>query len=143
MSVIRFGVSLEKDLLKRLDRLVQDKQFPNRSQAIRFLINSKMIEQQWDEDEEVAGAMVMIYDHHKRDLQKQMTTLQHDYHCLILSSQHIHLNHDLCLETVTLKGKAGKLRKLSDKLKALKGIHHGELVMTGMPADHLTSDNLG
>ena len=112
MPVKRFGVSLEEDLLNRLDRLVDDKQFPNRSQAIRFLINTEMIEQQWKEDEEVAGALVLIYDHHKRDLQKQMTTLQHDYHCLILSSQHIHLNHDLCLETITLKGKAGKLNNL-------------------------------
>ena len=133
MSVKRFGVSLEEDLLNRLDKLVEDKQFPNRSQAIRFLINTKMIEQQWKEDEEVAGALVLIYDHHKRDLQKQMTQIQHDYHCLILSSQHIHLSHDLCLETITLKGKAGKLNNLSDKLKALKGIYHGELVMTGIP----------
>ena len=133
MSVKRFGVSLEEELLNRLDGLVADNQFPNRSQAIRFLINTKMIEQQWEEDQEVAGALVLIYDHHKRDLQKLMTNLQHDYHCLILSSQHIHLNHDLCLETITLKGKAGKLNNLSDKLKALKGIFHGELVMTGIP----------
>ena len=62
-----------------------------------------------------------------------MTGIQHDYHCLILSSQHIHLNHDLCLETIALKGRAGKLINLSDKLKALKGIYHGELVMTGLP----------
>ena len=133
MSVKRFGVSLEEDLLNRLDKLVEDKQFPNRSQAIRFLINKKMIEQQSKEDEDVAGALVLIYDHHKRDLQKQMTGIQHEYYCLILSSQHIHLNHDLCLETITLKGKAGKLSNLSDKLKALKGIYHGELVMTGVP----------
>ncbi len=133
MSVKRFGVSLEEDLLTRLDRLVEEKQFPNRSQAIRFLISTEMIGQQWLEDEVVAGALVLIYDHHKRDLQKRMTGLQHDYHCLILSSQHIHLNHDLCLETITLKGKAAKLRNLSDKLKALKGIYHGELVMTGIP----------
>lgn len=133
MSVKRFGVSLEEDLLGKLDRLVEVKQFPNRSQAIRFLIHSKMVEQQWEENQEVAGALVLIYDHHKHDLQNQMTGLQHDYHCLILSSQHIHLNHDLCLETITLKGKAGKLSKLSDRLRALKGIYHGELVMTGIP----------
>ena len=62
-----------------------------------------------------------------------MTTIQHDYHCLILSSQHIHLNHDLCLETITLKGKSARLSKLSDKLKGMKGIFHGELVMTAVP----------
>jgi CopG family nickel-responsive transcriptional regulator len=131
MAVKRFGVSLEDELLESLDRLVSEKQFPNRSQAIRFLIKKNEIEEQWKEDEEVAGALVLMYDHHKKGLQKQMTAIQHDYHCLILSSQHIHLDHDICLETITLRGKAGKLIRLSDRLKAIKGIRHGELVMSG------------
>jgi CopG family nickel-responsive transcriptional regulator len=130
MSVKRFGVSLEEELLDRLDRLVKDNQFPNRSQAIRFLIKRNEVEDQWKGDMEVAGALVLMYNHHKRDIQKQMTSIQHDYHCLILSSQHIHLDHDMCLETITVKGKAGKLLKLTDKLKAIKGIQHGELVMS-------------
>jgi CopG family nickel-responsive transcriptional regulator len=132
MSVKRFGVSLEEELLESLDRLVTKHHFPNRSQAIRFLIRKNEVEEQWNEDLEVAGALVLIYDHHKRDIQKQMTSLQHDYHCLILSSQHIHLDHDMCLETITVRGKANKLIKLSDRLKAIKGIRHGELVMSGL-----------
>ncbi|MFC2098848.1 nickel-responsive transcriptional regulator NikR [Bacteroidota bacterium] len=131
MSVKRFGVSLEEELLESVDKLVSDHHFPNRSQAIRFLIKRSEIEEQWKEDMEVAGALVLMYDHHKRDIQKQMTSLQHDYHCLILCSQHIHLDHDMCLETITVKGKAGKLLKLSDRLKAIKGIQYGELVMSG------------
>jgi CopG family nickel-responsive transcriptional regulator len=131
MSVKRFGVSLEEDLLESLDRLVLDHHFPNRSQAIRYLIKKNLVEEQWKENAEVAGALVLIYDHHKRDIQRKMTAIQHDYHCLILSSQHIHLDHDICLETITVKGKAGKLLKLADKLKAIKGIQHGELVMSG------------
>jgi CopG family nickel-responsive transcriptional regulator len=130
MSVKRFGVSLEEELLDRLDSLVKDNQFPNRSQAIRFLIKQNEVEDLWKGDMEVAGALVLMYNHHKRDIQKQMTSIQHDYHCLILSSQHIHLDHDMCLETITVKGKAGKLLKLTDKLKAIKGIQHGELVMS-------------
>ena len=131
MSVKRFGVSLEEELLESLDNLVNDHHFPNRSQAIRFLIKKSEVEQQWEEDMEVAGALVLTYDHHKRDIQKQMTSLQHEYHCLILSSQHIHLDHDMCLETITVRGQAGKLLKLADKLRAIKGIRHGELVMSG------------
>jgi len=130
MTVKRFGVSLEEELLEKLDNLVVKHRFPNRSQAIRFLINQHVVEEKWKEDEDVAGALVLIYDHHKRDLQKQMTSLQHDYHCLILSSQHVHLDHHNCLETITLKGKAGKLIKLADKLKAIKGMKHGDLVMS-------------
>jgi CopG family nickel-responsive transcriptional regulator len=132
MSVKRFGVSLEEELLENLDRLVTRHHFPNRSQAIRFLIRKSEVEEQWNMDMEVAGALVLIYDHHKRDIQKHMTALQHDYHCLIMSSQHIHLDHDMCLETITVKGKASKLIKLADKLKAVKGIRHGELVMSGI-----------
>jgi CopG family transcriptional regulator, nickel-responsive regulator len=130
MTVKRFGVSLEEDLLIKLDNLVIKHRFPNRSQTIRFLINQHVVEEKWKEDEDVAGALVLIYDHQKRDLLKQMTGLQHDYHCLILSSQHVHLDHYKCLETITLKGKAGKLLKLADKLKAIKGIKHGDLVMS-------------
>lgn len=132
MPVKRFGVSLEEELLDSLDRLVIDHQFPNRSQAIRFLIKKNVVEERWKGDMEVAGALVLIYDHHKRDILKKMTSLQHDYHCLILSSQHIHLDHDMCLETITVRGKASKLMKLADKLKAIKGIKHGELVMSGI-----------
>jgi CopG family nickel-responsive transcriptional regulator len=131
MSVKRFGVSLEEDLLNDLDNLVIKHRFPNRSQAIRFLINQHKVEDRWKEDADVAGALVLIYDHHKRDIQKHMTGIQHDYNCLILSSQHIHLDHNNCLETIALKGKAGKLLKLADKLKAIKGIKHGDLVMSG------------
>jgi CopG family nickel-responsive transcriptional regulator len=130
MAVKRFGVSLEEDLLRDLDNLVIKRRFPNRSQAIRFLINQHMVEEKWKEDEDVAGALVLIYDHHKRDLQKQMTDIQHDYHCLILSNLHVHLDHHNCLETIALKGKAAKLLKLADKLIAIKGIKHGDLVMS-------------
>jgi CopG family nickel-responsive transcriptional regulator len=89
-----------------------------------------LVEEKWKEDEDVAGALVLIYDHHKRDLQKQMTDIQHDYHCLILSNLHVHLDHHNCLETIALKGKAAKLLKLADKLIAIKGIKHGDLVMS-------------
>jgi CopG family nickel-responsive transcriptional regulator len=130
MGVKRFGVSLEEELLEKLDMLVAKHQFPSRSQAIRFLVHNSMVRDKWADDQEVAGALVLIYDHHRRDLQNKLTRIQHDYHCLILSGQHVHLDHDNCLETITVKGKASKLLKLSDKLKAVKGIKHGELVMS-------------
>jgi len=130
MSVIRFGVSLEEDLLKKLDQLVVKHQFPNRSQAVRFLINQHIVEDKWKEDKDVAGALILIYDHHKRDLQKKLTSVQHDYHSLILSCQHVHLDHYNCLETIALKGKSSKLIKLTDKLRSIKGIKHSDLVMS-------------
>ncbi len=130
MQVKRFGVSLEEILLNKLDRLVEEHQFPNRSQAIRYLINKYIVDEKWQGDETVAGAIVLVYDHHKRDLQNKSTDLQHNYNDLILSVQHVHLDHDNCLETIAVKGKAADLIDLSDRLIALKGIRHGELVMS-------------
>ncbi len=130
MQVSRFGVSLEEHLLKALDSLVQKNHYPNRSQAIRFLIQKNLVEDKWKENKVVAGAIVIVYDHHKRELNSKLMDIQHDYHDLILSVQHVHLDHDNCLETIALKGKAKKLEELTDKIITIKGIKHGQLVMT-------------
>jgi CopG family nickel-responsive transcriptional regulator len=131
MSIKRFGVSLENELLSELDRLVDRNQFPSRSQAIRFLIRKNVIEDQWDRDEVVAGAIVIVYDQNLKELHDKVNKLQHEYHCLILAGQHIHIDDHNCLEVITIRGKAYKLKKLADKLRAIKGVKHGELVMTG------------
>lgn len=130
MNVKRFGVSLEESLLTELDRLVIKQQFPNRSQAIRFLIKKYSVEDEWEENNEVAGAIVLVYDHHKRELQTKSTDIQHDFHSLILSVQHVHLDHHNCLETIAVKGKSRDLKNLANQLFAIKGVMHGELVMT-------------
>lgn len=130
MKVKRFGVSLEEDLLKELDKLVLENHFPNRSQAIRHLIKNNIVEEKWQDNKVVAGAIVIVYDHHKRELQTKSTDIQHDYHDLILSSQHVHLDHHNCLETIAVKGPANRLIELSEKLIGLKGIMHGKLVMS-------------
>ena len=130
MQVKRFGVSLEEELLNSLDDLVSRHHFPNRSQAIRFLIKKNLVEEKWQGNEDVAGAIVLVYDHHKSNLQNQSTDVQHAYHDLILSVQHVHLDHDNCLETIAVKGKAKKLTDLANRLIAIKGIKHGQLVMS-------------
>jgi CopG family nickel-responsive transcriptional regulator len=130
MKVKRFGVSLEEELLVKLDEFVVSQQFPNRSQAIRYFIKKNLVEEKWEGNENVAGAIILVYNHHKRELQNTSTSVQHDYHHLILSVQHVHLDHNHCLETIAVKGKAVNLISLADKLIALKGIKHGELVMS-------------
>ncbi len=132
MQVKRFGVSLEENILTALDKFVETNQFPNRSQAIRFIINKNMVEEKWKGNQQVAGAIVLVYDHHTRELQNKSTKIQHDYHHLILSVQHVHLDHDNCLETIALKGKSNELMDLAKKLKTIKGVKHSELVMSIM-----------
>ena len=130
MSVIRFGVSLEEHLMDALDKYVMENKFPNRSRAIRNLIEKNVVEKKWKCNNEVAGAIVLLYDHHKRDISTKTNSVQHEFHKYVLSAQHVHLDHDMCLETIVVKGKAKQLTELADKLIALKGVQHGKLVMT-------------
>ena len=126
----RFGVSIEDNLLKELDSLVKKHQLPNRSQAIRFLIRRNQVQEKWKGNEEVSGCIVLVYDHHKREVINKSMHIQHDYPNVVLAVQHIHLDHHNCLETIAIKGKAKKLKELADRLISLKGMKHGELVMS-------------
>ena len=130
MSVSRFGVSLETELLEALDHYVSENNFPNRSQAIRQLIERNLVEKKWQCNHQVAGAITLVFDHHRRDLSSKITDIQHDYHKEILAVQHFHLSHETCMEIIAVKGQAQRLTELADKLIALKGIRHGKLVMT-------------
>ncbi len=130
MPVTRFGVSLEEDLLEALDNYVQGNHFPNRSQAIRHLIEKNLVESKWQCNRIVAGAIIILYDHHKHDLISKLMEVQHNFHHCILSSQHYHLSHEICLEIIAIKGEANALTQLSEMLIALKGIKHGKLLMS-------------
>jgi len=130
MSLARFGVSLDEDILEALDSFVVENKMPNRSQAIRHLVEKNIVEKKWQCNNIVAGAVVLLYDHHKGDITVRLNEIQHDYFDVILSSQHFHLNHDNCLEIIAVKGKAIKLTELSDRLIGVRGIIHGKLVMS-------------
>jgi len=130
MKVKRFGVSLDESILAELDHFVNMRKFPNRSQAIRYLISNYLVEEKIDENKIVAGSIVLVYDHHKRELQSKSTSIQHDFHETILSVMHVHIDHHNCLETIAVMGKASKLKELADKLIAIKGVKHGKLVIT-------------
>lgn len=126
-DIIRFGVSLEKELLEKFDILIKDKKYSNRSEAIRDLIRENLVKREWVEGKEVAGAITLVFDHHKRELVSILTDIQHDFHKLIISSQHIHLDHDNCLEIIVVRGKPTEVRELADKLRATKGVKYGSL----------------
>ena len=130
MSIVRFGVSLEKELLEALDNYASENLFANRSQAIRNLIRNNIVVDKWQCNNLVAGSITLVFDHHKRDLLTNLTDLQHHYNHVILSSHHFHLEKDLCMEIIAVKGKAITLTELADKLIAVKGIQHGKLTMS-------------
>lgn len=128
-KLIRFGVSLEEDLLNKFDRHIKRKKYTNRSEAIRDLIRSELIKEEWTENKEVTGAITIVYDHHTRDLVNKVLDVQHDHHDCILSTQHIHLDHHNCFEIIVTKGKSREIEDLYLKLKSLKSVKHAGFLM--------------
>jgi len=126
-DIVRFGVSLEKELLEKFDKLSKEKQYPNRSEAIRDLIREELVKREWVEGKEVAGSITLVFDHHKRELMNTLTDIQHDFYQLIISSQHVHLDHDNCLEIIVVRGKPRGVKELAEKLRATKGVKYGTL----------------
>jgi len=130
-ETIRFGISINDRLLERFDRLIEEKGYVNRSEAIRDLIRNALVEEAWSkEDEEAIGTVSLVYDHHTRDLADKLTEHQHSHHKEIVSSLHVHLDAHHCLEVVVLKGKAKDIKHLADELIGTKGVKHGKLMTT-------------
>jgi len=129
-SLFRFGISLPKDLIDKFDRLIRQKSYTNRSKAFGDLIRQELVKKEWLEGKEVAGAITLIYDHHKRELLNKITDIQHDFQKIIISTQHIHLDHNNCLEIVAIKGNPKEAQKLADTLKSTKGVKHATLSMS-------------
>jgi len=129
-KVFRFGVSLEKKLLDKFDRLIKEKKYANRSEAFRGLIRQELVKEEWRYGREVAGSVNLLYDHHKSELVNRLMDIQHDYQKLIISTQHIHLDHNNCLEIIAVKGAPEKVKKLADILKSVRGVKHGTLSMS-------------
>jgi CopG family nickel-responsive transcriptional regulator len=130
MSVTRFGISIEQELLEALDEYVKEYHFSNRSQAIRQLISKNIVEHKWQCNNRVAGSITMIYDPHKREILNQIASIQEEYYQEILSTQRFMLERDKCIEIVTVKGIAKRLTSLSDSLISIKGMLHGKLSMS-------------
>ncbi|MDD5197006.1 MAG: nickel-responsive transcriptional regulator NikR [Candidatus Omnitrophica bacterium] len=128
--LVRFGVSLEADLLGKFDRLIKERRYTCRSEALRDLIRQELVQKQWQESGAIAGAITLIYDHHKRELVNTLMDIQHDFGGIIISSSHIHLDHNNCLEIIAVKGAPKEAQGLADNLKSVKGVKHATLSMS-------------
>jgi CopG family nickel-responsive transcriptional regulator len=127
----RIGVAIDTDLLNKFDRLIAQKKYTNRSEAFRDLIRDELVEKTWESpDSFVVGTVTLVYDHHVRLLNEKLTDIQHDHHRLILSTLHVHLDHDLCLEVLVVRGRSAEVRRVADTLISTKGVKHGRLTIT-------------
>jgi len=127
----RFGVSMEAALLSSFDHLITQRGYPNRSEAIRDLVREQLIQ---DDLQSFAGdafgALVFIYDHHRRDLARKLANLQHEQYQIIIAASHVHVSHDQCLEVILMKGDVREVQAMADKILSAKGVQHGKLTLT-------------
>ena len=127
-DVVRFGVSMDSRLLKQFDKYINQKGYANRSEAIRDLIRSNLVEEEWKVGKgETGGTITIIYNHHKRELTDTLTNIQHKYHASMISTMHVHLDSHNCLEVLVVKGKAREIKIVADRLIGTKGVIHGKL----------------
>ena len=129
-DVVRFSVSLEADLLEQFDRYCKEGRFATRSEAVRQLLRETLTAHAWETDaEDAAATLTLVYDHHRTHLTERLLELQHRHTDMVVSTMHVHLDHDNCLEVIVLRGRAGTLQKMASELRGLKGIHKGQLVL--------------
>jgi len=130
-ELVRFGVSLDKKLLAAFDRLTAEHKYTNRSQAIANLIRSTLIQRDWKvESKKVTAVITLVYNHHRRELVNKIMDIQHDFQNLVISTQHIHLDHDNCLEIIATRGKTKQIMNLANQLRAIKGVKHTSFTAT-------------
>ena len=134
-KLVRFGVSMDEKLLEQFDRYCEDNNYTNRSEAIRDLIREHLVQQEWENNEYVAGAILFVFDHHTRGLTEKLTDIQHDYGEIINSNHHIHLDHNNCLEIIIVKGKVLDINQLFTKIKSCKGVMHCQISRTSIAKD--------
>lgn len=131
----RFTVSLESALMRQFGRFLKQHGYRNRSEAVRDLIRRALIQDKWEAGGEVVGVLSLVYDHHQRDVQDRLTGIEHDHLGLIVSSTHVHLDHNHCLQVTILRGRAARVRRLADSLISLPAVKDGNLVITGLTGD--------
>ena len=130
-EIVRFGVSMEKNLLESFDAIILKKGYTNRSEALRDLVRDHLVEQDWKvKKKEMIGTITIVYSHQKRGLLEALTDLQHQFHSLTISTMHLHLDEDNCLEVLVVKGMVDEIKTVADKLISTRGVKHGKLTMT-------------
>lgn len=132
----RIGVAIDSDLLEKFDGLIATRGYANRSEAFRDLIRAELVHQAWQApDSVVVGTVTLVYNHHVRLLNEKLTEYQHEHFHSVLSTLHVHLDHDNCLEVMVVRGKASEVKAIADTLISTKGVKHGRLTITASGAD--------
>lgn len=131
MELERISLAIESDLLARFDRLLEERDLGNRSEAVRDLMRRRLVEDEFERDDaEAVASLTLVYDHEQRELATRLVESGHSHHARVLSTLHVHLDDRLCLEVQVLRGVLRELRHYAEHLIGLKGVKHGQLVLS-------------
>jgi CopG family nickel-responsive transcriptional regulator len=134
-QLTRTGLSLDRELLARFDSAITKKRYSNRSEAVRDLIRDYLVSQEADSNRVVVGTLTIVYDHHQPNLTEKLVEAQHRAGGKVMAATHVHLDHHNCLEVIIMKGRAGALHDLANGILSLRGVKHGQLVVTSTGKD--------
>lgn len=132
-DLVRFGVAMERALLDQFDGLVTRRRYENRSEALRDLVRRELAEDGWEQGGDAVCTITLVYDHHVRELTERLNEIQHDHGELIISTLHVHLDHDHCLEVIAARGPAERLKAMADRLTDTRGVLRGDVVAAIAP----------
>ncbi|MDR0392343.1 MAG: nickel-responsive transcriptional regulator NikR [Planctomycetaceae bacterium] len=138
----RISISIDDAIIRRFDAISEQQGLPTRSEAIKQLISSALVQYEWECGDIVAGVVTIVYDHHKTSLVQRLLEVQHNCNDIIICSQHAHLDHDNCMENIIVKGRVKKVKELHKSLLAIKGMKHITLSMSTIGTrDHQPDTN--
>lgn len=128
-DLVRFSVAMPQDLLDELDAYADRRGTRlNRSETLRDLVRERLVNDATVvPDEVVAGSITMVYDHHTPGLSARLNKIQHRHSKEVISTMHVHLDHDNCLEIVAVRGQGRIVSNMADCMLGLKGVRHGKL----------------
>jgi len=126
---------MERQLLARFDKVIEQKGYANRSEALRDLVRAELDRDAWQRGKRTIATITIVYDHHVRELTERLTEIQHDHGELIISALHVHLDHHHCLEVIAAKGPARALKTMADRLIGARGVISGNVVAAELPAE--------
>lgn len=131
VKITRVSLTLPQELLDELDRSLKAQNYSNRSEAIRDALRDFLASYKWRHElkGEIIGVMVLVYEHDVRGLTDTLIDIQHSSRGIMSTVQHVHIDAKNCLETSVVRGSAGEICKLVDRLGALRGVKQAKLVV--------------
>ncbi|MQA67374.1 MAG: nickel-responsive transcriptional regulator NikR [Alphaproteobacteria bacterium] len=141
----RITITVDDDLLDQFDRYLADKGYGNRSEGFRDLIRDRLARQSLDAADggTCVACVSYVYNHHERQLSRRLVEAQHAHHDIGVTTLHVHLDHDNCMEALVLEGPTPAVRDFAETLAAEEGVRHANVHLVPVRSDRASHSHTG